>query len=214
VTGLGINCTRDGGDCTETYPRGTEVVLTASPYGPFDRFPDTIWGNDCGLPLFDQGPTCTLIMDTDRLGSIRFAEEDLTTINLVIAGSGSGSVRVERTNSVASRKSTGDCPATDPCEFTLRTFGAWTFSDQAPDSGSHSVGWSGDCFGFSSCTISRSQSGGGTYVRNVTINFNLDTLLDVATSGTGSGRVTGHKGPITLWLDPGATFGIDCPRLF
>ena len=57
VRGQGIDC---GQDCAEAYAGGTQVTLTAEPT-PGSRF--VSWGGDCS----GAKPTCTLVMDRDRI---------------------------------------------------------------------------------------------------------------------------------------------------
>jgi hypothetical protein len=64
ITGPGIACP---GDCTETYPPGTAVTLTAT-VGAFSGFAG--WTGDCAGST---GPTCNLTMSANRTAGANFS---------------------------------------------------------------------------------------------------------------------------------------------
>ena len=62
ITGTGINC---GSDCTESYPSGTMVTLTATPL-----YASTLTGwTNCDSP---SGDTCTMTMSTSKTVTANF----------------------------------------------------------------------------------------------------------------------------------------------
>jgi len=67
----GINC---GADCTEVYPAGTSVTLTAVPVIGSEF---AGWSGDCS----GSASTCTVVLGTTRLVSARFEVPPPTTIN-------------------------------------------------------------------------------------------------------------------------------------
>jgi hypothetical protein len=69
ITGPGITCP---GDCTETYPPGTAVTITATA-GPFSSF--TGWTGDCAAST---GPTCNLTMSANRTAGANFSVLSVT----------------------------------------------------------------------------------------------------------------------------------------
>lgn len=67
VTGSGINCTSDGGDCSEDYPIDQQVTVTASEDGALASFDG--WGDACS----GTASTCMLTMDIDRRATAAFS---------------------------------------------------------------------------------------------------------------------------------------------
>ena len=65
---MGISC---GADCTETYPSGTMVTLTATPATGYQV---SSWGGACS----GTASTCTLTMSADRAVSVTFAQTQHT----------------------------------------------------------------------------------------------------------------------------------------
>jgi hypothetical protein len=66
MTGLGISCP---GDCTETYPQGTQVALVARPARGFGSKQSTVTGGTCtGAELGD----CTFYMTGDKTVTASF----------------------------------------------------------------------------------------------------------------------------------------------
>jgi hypothetical protein len=129
----GINC---GADCTENYPVGTEVTLTATA-GANSVF--TGWSGDCS----GTSSTCMLTMDAAKTATATF---DLVQRSLTVTKSGTGMGTV--TSSPAGINCGVDCSEAYP-HGTAVTLNATAAA------GSVFTGWSGDCSGTSSaCMLS------------------------------------------------------------
>ena len=171
----GIDCP---GDCSQSYLEGTLVTLSATPAAG-SSFAG--WSGDCSGTA-----SCSVTMDAARSVTATF---DLLPVNhslsVTLAGTGTGSV--------SSDPDGIDCPgdcSQSYLEGTLVTLTA------TPDEGSTFAGWSGDCSGTASCSVTMDAA------RSVTATFTLDPVffsLNVTLAGNGTGGVSS---------DPG---GIDCP---
>jgi hypothetical protein len=154
----GINC---GGDCTNDYTDGQNVILTASPSSG-----STFVGwTGCDIP---NGNECTVMMNADKTVNAQFTQiTHLLTMNK--SGSGSGTV------------SSGDGLINCGGDGTVVTLTA------AATAGSVFTGWSGEgCSGTGNCivtmtaaktvsatfvlgrilTVNRAGTGGGTVTSN------------------------------------------------
>ena len=78
ITGPGIACP---GDCTETYPAGTAVTMTATA-GVFSNFAG--WTGDCAAGT---GPTCNLTMSANRTAGANFSVLSVTLTDAAAARS-------------------------------------------------------------------------------------------------------------------------------
>ena len=126
----GIDC---GSDCTEPYPSGTQVTLTAS--ADADSI-FTGW-SDSGCGSQD---SCTFTMDESRTITAVFQKPRLY---VYMAGTGQGTV--------TSSPSGIDCGSTCSSTFDL---GSTVLLTAVPDSGSIFTGWSGGgCEGGGVCSI-------------------------------------------------------------
>jgi len=161
----GINC---GDDCTEEYPSGVDVELTASPE-PGAEF--VSWSGACA------GTTevCRVKMDKNHGVHAVFKTNVLT---VTLAGDGQGSV-----------SGTG-ISCREDCEEHYRTGTSVSLSATAistEDFDSVFVNWSGDCSGTGSCVVAMNGD------KAVTANFKriYHYKLNVVKSGVGTGTVTG-----------------------
>lgn len=198
ITATGINC---GTDCSETYDYGTMVMLTATASGA------SSFGGWSGDGCSGTTPTCTVTMDQARNIGAAF---DLNSFSLSVALSGTGG------GSVTSNSGAISCPGTCSDSYTAGTMVTLT---AAPDGTSNFTGWTGDCSGTGTCTVTMSAA------HSVSATFTRITYaLNVNKTGSGSGLVTSNptgincgsdcsqsytKGTsvvLTQSADPGATF--------
>jgi hypothetical protein len=142
ITGTGISCsissTTTSGDCTETFPQGTQVVLTASATGTssFSGWSGACSGNSSGA-------TCTLTVSQNLDVDADFAPPP-TFLVAVAAGSsstGTGTITGPGIScSISGTSQSGDCTETvvKGTQVTLTS---------TATSGSTFAGWSGACSG-------------------------------------------------------------------
>ncbi|QQO57055.1 MAG: hypothetical protein N838_30585 [Thiohalocapsa sp. PB-PSB1] len=150
----GINC---GSDCSEDYPDGTSVTLTATPLGG-STFGG--WSGACS----GSSTTCTLTMSAARSVTANFNPPNPQDHRLSVDKSGSGTGTVESSPSGINCGS--DCSEDYP-DGTSVTLTA------TPLGGSTFGGWSGACSGSSTtCTLTMSAP------RSVTARFNGGTPGD------------------------------------
>jgi hypothetical protein len=162
LTATGINCP---GDCTETYPAGTPVALTATPTGS-STFGG--WTGDC---VGTSGLTCNLTMSANRTAGATFDAPVVFPLTVLLAGSGTGTVMGN------------GCPA--PCTQNFPA-GTPVGLSAAPNAGSNFTGWSGDCTGTGACNLTMNVA------HTVTATFDLAvapviltlTVFAPATSGS------------------------------
>ncbi|MDH3307627.1 MAG: malectin domain-containing carbohydrate-binding protein, partial [Acidimicrobiia bacterium] len=173
----GISC---GFDCSERYPSGISVTLTAAPA--------TGWSfagwTGAGCAAFGTSP-CTLSMSVD-VGVTATFTLDPVTLTVTKAGTGSGTV----TSAPAGISCGGDCAG----DYLPGTSVTLTPSAAA---GSSFVGWTGAgcaAFGTSPCTVSMSVDVG------VTAIFALDPVT-LTVSKVGSGTVTSAPAGISCGGD-------------
>lgn len=126
----GIDC---GATCSGSFPRGTSVVLTATP-GPGTRFDG--WSGACS----GQG-SCTVTLNESASVTAAFTGPPPVQLSLTIAGAGSGTV----TSNPAGLNCTQSCTASFP-KGSKVTLTATTAS-------AGFSGWSGACSGKGTCTL-------------------------------------------------------------
>ncbi len=164
VTGTGIACP---GDCSESYPINTAVMLTASPVAP-SSFAG--WTGDCA----GSSTTCNLTMSDARSVTATFNPgSQALTVSVNTSGGAAGRVTA-----------TGiDCPGDCSETYAWNTQVTLTAAATAP---AIFTGWSGACTGTAStCQVTMSQA------RSVTATFTPPAqTLSVAKVGTGTGSVT------------------------
>lgn len=131
---VGIDC---GLDCSEAFPAGTEVSLTASP-DPGSTFAG--WGQDCSGTS-----SCVVTMDAARAVTATFEPSGQpATHSLTVTRAGSGQGRV---SSMPAGISCGrDCAEDYPAGTSV------TLTPEAR-SGAVFTGWSGACSGTGPCTV-------------------------------------------------------------
>jgi len=149
------------GPCTDTYNYGDAVVVTATA-NTGSTF--TGWSTDCSGTS-----TCSLTMTADRTvdGAFTLQTRDLT---LSSSGAGAGTFACV----------VNDGPS-EPCA-TSYNYDDSIVITATPDTGSDFTGWSTDCSGTSTCSLSMTAD------RTVDGAFTLQTRsLTLSSSGTGSG---------------------------
>lgn len=128
----GIDC---GTDCTEEYPSGATVTLTATASGG-SIFSG--WGGACA----GQGNPCSLVMTADPSVTAEFAVA--VTLTVTLTGPGTGSV----TSSPAGIACAPDCVG-------VYAKGTVVSLTATPSAGSEFHNWSGACAGTTpTCTVS------------------------------------------------------------
>ena len=132
----GITC---GATCAADFGDGTSVVLTATPDAG-SVF--TGWTGDC-----TGTGTCTLTMSADHTVTATFDTAPLITHHLTVSKAGTG------TGTVTSAPAGITCGATCAADFGDGTSVVLTAT---PDAGSVFTGWTGDCTGTGTCTLTMS----------------------------------------------------------
>lgn len=173
----GIDC---GADCSEEFPKGTEVTLEAAP-APGSTFEG--WsGPDCsGIG------SCSVTMNQAKAVNAEFAVIPPERFPLKVEKTGTGS------GFVGSTPEGIECGDECSAEFDEGT--EVTLSAE-PDEGSSFEGWSGaGCSGTDPCQVSMSEA------RQVEASFRLDPgpptfLLSVVKTGSAEGTVTASPGDI------------------
>ena len=151
----GISCPSD---CTQDYPNGTPVALTATPAAGF-VFGG--WTGDC-----TGTGACNLTMSANRSVTATFLA--LRTLTVSVTGNGT----------VTSVPAGISCPADCTEDYPNGTSVSLT---PTPDPGWEFSAWSGACTGAGACDVSMTQN------RSVTATFvPLEWTLDVAVAGNGT----------------------------
>jgi uncharacterized delta-60 repeat protein len=182
VTGTGISC---GGDCSEIYPDGTQVTLTASaPAG--SAFTGWSGGGCSGTG------TCQTTMSADKTVTATFTHVAVPQHALVVSRDGTGAGSVAG-NGIA-------CPSDCSGAYDEGTVVSLTAT---ADAGSTFTGWTGGgCSGTGTCSVTINAD------RTVTATFTQATgaqrTLTVGRPGSGTGTVTGT----------GIACGADCTEAY
>jgi len=174
----GITC---GTDCSELYPSGTAVTLTATP-DPGSSFSG--WGGACG----GQATQCTVTMNAARSVTATFS----ASLTLTVAAGGTGS------GLVVSSPTGINCGTTCTAAFDTGTTVTLTAT---VGTGSIFTGWGGDCSGQSNpCTVTMSAT------RSVTTTFARTVTLTVAVQATNPGGTGSVSAPaLGINCPPGCT---------
>jgi hypothetical protein len=141
----GIDC---GHDCSETYPKDTQITLTGIP-GPGSTFAS--WSGACSGTA-----GCTVTMDADKTVTATFPLQTFT-LTVTKAGTGNGTV--------ISSPVGIDC-GTDCSEAYAS--GTVVSLEAQPDPASLFAGWSGSCVGTGSCAVAMNAA------QSVTALFTAD----------------------------------------
>jgi hypothetical protein len=197
VTATGISCTitagSTSGDCSESYPDGTSVTLTATAASG-STFAG--WTN-CDAP---SGNQCTMTMNANKTVTATF-NVVMRTLTVTGAGTGNGTVTATGISCTITAGSTsGDCSESYPdgTSVTLTATAA---------SGSTFAGWTNcDAPSGNQCTMTMNAN------KTVTATFNVVMrTLTVTGAGTGSGTVTATG--ISCTITAGSTSG-DCSESY
>ncbi len=174
----GITC---GSTCTASFNAGTSLTLTATPASG-SRFAG--WSGTCSGT-----GTCVTTVSAAVSFSATFIQT--AVLNITKAGSGSGTV----TGTAGSI----NCGAT--CSATLDAGTPVTLT-ATPAAGSTFSGWTGNCSGMGSCTLTMSTAA------NVTASFTSTppVAVTVAKAGSGSGNVTSTPAGIACGSSCSAAF--------
>jgi hypothetical protein len=158
ITGSGISCP---GICSKAFDLNSWVTVTAAGASGYQLGG---WGGNCN----SQTSTCTLRMDADKTALATFSPVNYS-LSVTKTGSGSGTV--------TSSPGGINCGSTCSANYSYNTGVTLTAT---PASGSVFTGWSGDCAGTGSCslTMSTNKSVGATF--SPTFNYTLQN------SGTAS----------------------------
>ena len=124
-----INCP---GTCSHTYAYGTQVILHSNPAQGWSL---SAWGGACS----GNAPTCTVPMTQDQTVTATFTQNSYT---LTVSTFGSGTV--------TSNDGYINCPGT--CSHTYLSLTNVTLT-ATPAQGWSFSGWTGQCTGVGSCTL-------------------------------------------------------------
>ena len=167
--------------CSQNYPSGTQVTLTATA-GSGSTFAG--WSGNAAC---SGTGTCTVTMSAAQSVTATFNKSTFT-LTVTMAGTGTGTVTSQSGLSPAINCTTG---STTGCTATYPSGTAVTLTE-APASGSTFTSWSLDCGG-PTCSFSMTQN------QNVTVTFTASGFpLTVTDGGTGSGTVLGNAQPQIL----------------
>ncbi|CAK0765582.1 inhibitor of cysteine peptidase [Gammaproteobacteria bacterium] len=159
----GINCATD---CTELYPQGTTITLTAV---PATGYVFTGWSGTSGCTGTN---SCIVTMTAAKTATATFSPQYMLTVTK--PGVGSGNVDSDL----------GLIRCGDDCNDPY-TSGRIVTLTATPDNGSTFIGWTGGCTGTTlTCKVTMSA------VKNVAATFQPIYALTVTKDGTGNGTVT------------------------
>jgi PKD repeat protein len=166
LTAPGINCP---GDCTETYPPGTPVALTATPTGSSSF---GAWTGDC---LGTTGTVCNLTMTANRTAGATFNPPVILTLTVIGPATATSQV-------VAFPPAVTCTGAPSPGNTCTVPFTLGATATLVPTgSGGLVAFWSGDCAGTpdnGNCTLPMTAN------RSATATFAIPTVTDAARTGS------------------------------
>lgn len=177
----GINC---GSLCSASYPSGSTVTLTAT---PLSGATFSSW-TGCTSAA---GATCTVTVDALKAVTANFTGGASDSLTVTKGGTGSGTV--------TSSPSGINCGATCSSSFSNGT--SVTLS-AAASSGSTFTGWSGNCTGTGSCTVS--VAGATSVVANFALSGGQVCTTPI------SGSAVDKHGAVTATASACATTGNSC----
>jgi hypothetical protein len=176
----GIDC---GAACTMQLPRGTPVMLSATPAAGASL---DGWTGPCS----DASPTCAFTLDADTDVTAGFSLV-MHTVSVTVVGNGMARV----TSSPAGI----DCPTI--CSMMVPEGAAVSLTAIALDTTSQFLGWSDrSCAGTSTCAITASAD------TTLSVAFGQNLSLVVTRTGTGSGTVTSDLPGIDCGTDCSETY--------
>jgi hypothetical protein len=214
-----LNCVITGGtlgpeDCALSYGWKTQVQLTATPDSPGSTF--TGWSGACS----GTAPTCKVVMTQSRSVQANFAGQGTPSFTLNVSGDGDGDGTVTSQAGLtpainctvtAGTAVSGACSASYP-QGTPVTLAA------AAASGHTFAGWSGNCGGTGTCTLTMSaaRAVSATFSAPAGIEASIGrwdgpystTIIGLHTSQLLNGKVLmwGHGGEPQLWDPSGGGF--------
>jgi hypothetical protein len=187
----GVSCTittgSTSGTCAGNFNAGASVTFTANPSAG-SRFVG--WSGACSGT-----GTCTVAVSAAATVSARF---DINNPVVSVSGSGSGTIA---SNPAGISCTLTDGTATGSCAATY-SLGAAVTLTATPASGWRFSGWTGDCTGTDTCSLTMSQD------RNVNTAFTrLPVALTVTATGNGTGTVTSSPSGINCNVTGSGTTG-------
>jgi uncharacterized repeat protein (TIGR02543 family) len=181
-TPSGINC---GSDCSENYAKDTGVTLTATPKAGYQF---TGWSGACSGTA-----SCVVTMGSNQTVNASFTAQPPNTNQLNVSMTGNGSI--------TSTPMGINCGSTCSASFNSGT--SVTLSAVA-DANYTFTGWSGDCSGMETCSLTMSAN------KTVSANFAATSAppnaFSLSVSKSGNGTVTSKPTTIRCGTNCSSTF--------
>lgn len=163
IKGLDEIC--KSGSCSNTYSKSTSVTLTATPNEGYEF---AGWTGDCSGKN-----TCSVAMDQSRSVTANFIKQTEYILTAKVVGNGS-------ITGLQQACITATCSG-------IYSKGTQVTLTASANTGYEFTGWSGDCSGIDSCTVTLDQS------RSITANFNKVAGNILSANIVGSGTISGMK---------------------
>ena len=160
-----INCAGGSGTCSANYSVNSMVTLAATPDGGSSF---TGWSGAC-----TGSSTCTVTMDAAKSVTAIFDLNTNYALTVTHASAGSGTTVSTPGGIINCAGSSGVCSAS-LASGTMLTLTA------TPNNTSVFTGWSGDCTGTGTCSVTMNAA------KNITATF-ASSILTVTHAGTGTG---------------------------